>query len=92
MIVESKRGASDQRMADAATDEATQEMYEGLADAHYDRRRNLIFWSLLTVLYGIADAYVDAHLGDFDAETQRGGELFGKVDTVDQTIALGVRF
>jgi len=92
IIVESRKGAYKEQLADAAPDEATELMYDGLADAHYDRRRNLIFWSLLTVLYGVADAYVDAHLGDFDREIEEGGELFGKIDRVDQTIELGVRF
>ena len=92
IIVESRRGAAKERLADAAPDEATELMYDGLADAHYDRRRNLIFWSLLTVLYGVADAYVDANLGDFDREIKEGGELFGKIDRVDRTIELGVRF
>ena len=92
IIVESRRGAAKQRLADAAPDAATEEMYDGLADAHYDRRRNLIFWSMLTVLYAVADAYVDAHMGEFDREIKEGGELFGQVDHVDQTIELGVRF
>jgi hypothetical protein len=92
IIVESRKGAAKERLADEAPDEATEEMYDGLADAHYDRRRNLIFWSLLTVLYGVADAYVDANLGDFDREIKEGGELFGRVDGVDRTIELGVRF
>jgi hypothetical protein len=92
IIVESRKGAHKERLADEAPDEATELMYDGLADAHYDRRRNLIFWSLLTVLYGVADAYVDANLGDFDREVKEGGELFGRIDGVDRTIELGVRF
>lgn len=92
IIVETRRGESKRRFADAAPDEATELLYDGLADAHFDRRRNLIFWSLLAVFYGVADAYVDAHLGEFDREIHEGRELFGKIDRVERTIELGVRF
>lgn len=33
---------------------------------HFDRRQTLMWWVIAAVLYGIADAYVDAHLADFD--------------------------
>jgi hypothetical protein len=33
---------------------------------HFDRRQTLMWWAIAAVLYGIADAYVDAHLADFD--------------------------
>jgi hypothetical protein len=92
IIVETRRGESKRRLADAAPDDATELLYDGLADAHFDRRRNLIFWSLLAVFYGVADAYVDAHLGEFDREIHEGRELFGNIDRVEQTIELGVRF
>jgi len=92
IIVETRRGESKRRLADAAPDEASELLYDGLADAHFDRRRNLIFWSLLAVFYGVADAYVDAHLGEFDREIHEGRELFGNIDRVERTIELGVRF
>jgi hypothetical protein len=34
---------------------------------HFDRRQTLMWWAIVAVLYGIADAYVDAHLADFDS-------------------------
>jgi hypothetical protein len=92
IIQESRQAAADQRASEAALDPAAEEVYAGLADAHYDRRRNLFFWSILTVLYGVIDAYVDAHLIDFDEEIEDRRELFGGIDPVEQTIALGVRF
>jgi hypothetical protein len=33
---------------------------------HFDRRQTLMWWAIVAALYGLADAYVDAHLMDFD--------------------------
>ena len=33
---------------------------------HFDTRQNLLWWAILVGIYGIADAYVDAHLAAFD--------------------------
>ncbi len=33
---------------------------------HYDRRQALIWWVAVVAIYGLIDAYVDAHLVDFD--------------------------
>ncbi len=92
LIAESRRGGADQKSADAATDETTVDYYEGQADAHYDRRRNLLFWTILTVFYGVIDAYVDAYLVDFDEELEDRRELFGMVDPVESTVGVGFRF
>ena len=32
---------------------------------HFDRRQTLIWWAAVAALYGLADAYVDAHLAGF---------------------------
>lgn len=34
---------------------------------HFDRRQTLVWWVVVAALFGIADAYVDAHLDGFDA-------------------------
>ncbi len=33
---------------------------------HFDTRQTLLWWAVVAALYGIADAYVDAHLVGFD--------------------------
>jgi len=33
---------------------------------HFDRRQTLVWWAAVAVIYGLADAYVDAHLADFE--------------------------
>lgn len=33
---------------------------------HFDTRQTLIWWAIVAALYGMADAYVDAHLMGFD--------------------------
>jgi hypothetical protein len=92
IVIETRRGQADRRLAEAATDEGAREIYDGIADGHYNRRRNLLFWSLLTVVYGVIDAYVDGYLGDFDEEIEDRRELFGSIDPVEQAVEVGVRF
>jgi hypothetical protein len=65
---------------------------EASAEEHSARRRDLLFWALFGGIYGALDAYIDAHLGDFDEEIQEGRDLFGEVDPVNGEIALGYRF
>ncbi len=92
IVIQTRRGNADRREADAAADPGEARVAEGLADAHFDRRRNLIFWSLLAMLYGIVDAYVDGYLGDFDEEIEEGRRLFGDVDPAEGSIEVGLRF
>ena len=33
---------------------------------HFDRRQTLVWWVVVAALFGLADAYVDAHLDNFD--------------------------
>jgi len=65
---------------------------EASAEEHSARRRDMMFWALFSGLYGALDAYIDAHLGDFDEEIQEGRDLFADVDPVNGEVALGVRF
>ena len=93
IVVESRRGQADRRIAETATDEATREVYDGIADGHYDRRRNLLFWTLLTVVYGVIDAYVDGYLGRFDEEIEdrRERSMKGKRLRCDAHLVEGSR-
>lgn len=61
---------------------------------HYDNRQTLVWWVAIAVLYGLADAYVDAHLAGFeDARSPFVDGDFG-VSENDGGIRLGlaVRF
>jgi hypothetical protein len=62
------------------------------ADDHFETRRDLLFWTIVTAFYGAIDAYVDAHLQDFDQELEEGRGLFGAVDPIEGELALGVHF
>ncbi len=65
---------------------------ENSAQDHYDTRRDLIFWSILGAFYSAIDAYIDAHIGEMDEELEEGRELFGRLDPVEGSVELGVRF
>jgi hypothetical protein len=61
----SKLYSADPSGPDAATNLSNRESYQ-------KRRNNQLIWLVLTHLVGIADAYVDAHLFEFDKNTERG--------------------
>lgn len=76
-------------------DPAVQELLRAAdtsAQEHFDRRRDLLFWALVGSFYGAIDAYIDAHLGDFDEELEEGRSVFGRVDPEEGTVEFGLRF
>jgi hypothetical protein len=56
---------------------------------HFDRRQTFVWWALAAVLYGLADAYVDAHLVGFD---ERPPLIGGVSFPGDEGVARGIRF
>lgn len=62
---------------------------------HYDKRQALVWWVVVAALYGLTDAYVDAHLADFDEpESPRIEGTFESSDEGEAGVRLGlaVRF
>ena len=60
---------------DAATNLSNRESFQ-------KKRNNQLIWLVMTHLVGIADAYVDAHLYDFDKNTERGsGQASASMDS-----------
>jgi hypothetical protein len=60
---------------DAATNLSNRETFQ-------KRSNNQYVWLVLTHLVGIADAYVDAHLFEFDKNTERGsGQVSANMDS-----------
>jgi hypothetical protein len=63
---------------------------------HFDRRQTLMWWAIVAALYGIADAYVDAHLADFhdpaspSLERAMGGLPAGDSDAI--RVGVAIRF
>jgi hypothetical protein len=61
---------------------------------HFDRRQTLMWWAIVAALYGIADAYVDAHLADFNEpispslEGVLGGSSLGDPSAIRVGVAL----
>ena len=68
------------------------EFARAAAQEHFDDRRNLFFWAILTGFYGALDAYVDAHLGEFEKELEEGRALFARVGGPDEAIEMGLKF
>ncbi len=56
------------RKASSATTINDKLYYESKRDSYRDRERNDYWWISITALLSIADAFVDAHLSDFDVQ------------------------
>jgi hypothetical protein len=69
------------REARAATDPGEQEKLDQRHRALGSHRRDFTWWSVFAGLLSMGDAYVDAQLGNFDAEFQpQGTEALGGPD------------
>jgi hypothetical protein len=69
------------REAGAATDPVLQDKLYQRHRALASHRRDFTWWSVFAGLLSMGDAYVDAQLGDFDAEFQpQGAEALGGPD------------
>jgi hypothetical protein len=80
------------RLEGMGADPAEIALARARATDHFDRRRNLLFWAFVAGFYGAIDAYIDAHLGDFERELEEGRTLFGRIDPADRSVELGLRF
>ncbi|MEA3408778.1 MAG: DUF5683 domain-containing protein [Candidatus Eisenbacteria bacterium] len=65
LIVEDRRARNSLRLYKQTSDERYYDEYS----EHFDNRQTLVWWAVIAALYGLADAYVDAHLADFDDST-----------------------
>lgn len=89
LVVEDRRTRNSLRLYKQTNDERYYDEYS----EHFDRRQALIWWAAVTAIYGLADAYVDAHLTSFDDThaprlmSSIGGETGDEV-----TIGLAFRF
>jgi hypothetical protein len=89
LIVEDRRTRNLLRLYEQTNDERYYDEYS----VHFDRRQALIWWAVVAALYGLADAYVDAHLASFEdshaprLESSIGGETGDEV-----RIGLAFRF
>ncbi|NNE42769.1 MAG: hypothetical protein HKN12_01045 [Gemmatimonadetes bacterium] len=94
VIMEGRKGNESERRIARLTAEgapaAEIDQAEFSAEEHFDTRRDLLFWAIMTTFYGALDAYIDAHLGDFDRELEEGRELFGAVNPTG--VEVGLRF
>jgi hypothetical protein len=96
IVIESREAGEANRAADAlrGMENAAGEVdrLESKAQDHYKRRRDLLFWWIIAGFYGAMDAYVDAHLGDFEKDLEDGRTLFSDVDPISRNVELGLRF
>ena len=100
VVLESRRAGESQRRAEWLRRMDTEDAVvaslltaaEVSSQEHFDRRRNLLFWAIVAGFYGAIDAYIDAHLGDFEGDLEKDGALFARVDPGEGAVELGLRF
>lgn len=83
------------RNASRLYEQTGEERYFDDYSEHYDRRQALVWWVVVAAIYGLTDAYVDAHLADFDEpESPRVEGTFQSSDDGDAGVRVGlaVRF
>ncbi len=79
LVVEDRRARNSLRLYKQTADERYYDEYS----EHFDKRQTLVWWAAVAALYGLADAYVDAHLVGFDdspaprVESSFGGDGAG---------------
>jgi hypothetical protein len=76
--------------------ETGEQAYFDQYSEHFDTRQTLMWWAIVAALYGLVDAYVDAHLADFDEplspslERTLGGPALDDPSAV--RVGLAIRF
>ena len=79
LVVEDRRSRNSFRLYKQTGDERYYDEYS----EHFDNRQTLVWWAVIAALYGLVDAYVDAHLAGFDdpaaphVESSFGGDGAG---------------
>ena len=79
LVVEDRRARNSLRLYKQTSDERYYDEYS----EHFDNRQTLVWWAAIAALYGLVDAYVDAHLAGFDdsaaphVESSFGGDGAG---------------
>lgn len=67
LVVEDRRARNALRLYE----ETREFRYYNDYSLHFDRRQTLIWWAVIAALYGLTDAYVDAHLSGFEETAGR---------------------
>jgi len=62
LVIEDRRARNSLRLYKQTNDDRHYDDYS----EHFDKRQTLVWWAAVAALYGLADAYVDAHLAGFD--------------------------
>jgi hypothetical protein len=89
LVLEDRRTRNSLRMYRQTGD---REYFDAYSD-HFDRRQSLVWWAAIVALYAVADAYVDAHLGEFDdTHAAVSGGLSGGTGRTADGVRLGIWF
>lgn len=73
--------------ASSSSDAYLKEHYRQRADEYKEKRTSDIWWIGITAALSVIDAYVDAHLADFESQKNKLRLRFE-----DETLALQIRF
>ncbi len=89
LVVEDRRARNSLRLYKQTNDNRYYDDYS----EHFDNRQALIWWAAIAALYGLTDAYVDAHLAGFeDSPAPRVESSFGRDGTGGAEVRVGLTF
>ena len=89
LVVEDRRARNSLRLYKRTNDERYYDEYS----EHFDNRQALVWWAAIAALYGLTDAYVDAHLAGFeDSPAPRVESSFGGDGTGGGEVRVGLTF
>jgi hypothetical protein len=89
LVVEDRRARNSLRLYKQTNDERYYDEYS----EHFDKRQTLVWWATVAALYGLVDAYVDAHLAGFDdSAAPRVESSFGRDGAGGGEFRVGLTF
>jgi hypothetical protein len=89
LVVEDRRARNSLRLYKQTADDRHYDEYS----EHFDRRQALVWWAAVAALYGLADAYVDAHLVGFgDSPAPRVESYLGRDGTGGSELRVALTF
>ena len=89
LVVEDRRARNSLRLYKQTNDDRYYDDYS----EHFDNRQTLVWWAAVAALFGLADAYVDAHLASFeDSPAPRMESSFGEDGAGGGEVRVGLTF
>ncbi len=79
VVIEDKRSRRDLERSEETTGDES-DYWRGTSAHHRDRRNDLLFWTAISHMYNLLDAYVSAHLAGVEEEIDRVQRITWRIE------------